>query len=120
MVACQLLPTLSQHQINVARAVLVNQSTYQAAADRYGGTRQAAHKTTTAVWVAYERFKAAERAAEARAYADLPEGWERVTLDAPSELIEQIRKQLETYQENTPKPSPGRRKKTRPADGEPG
>lgn len=117
---CQLVPNLSEHQVSVARAVLVEELTYQAAAERYGGTRQAAHKTTTTVWGVYERFKAAERVSQGFGDDPLPNGWECITINAPSELIEQIRRQLKTYQEKAATPFRGAPKKPRPADGDPG
>jgi hypothetical protein len=116
----QLVPTLSERRIQVARSVLVDASTYQAAADRFGGTRQDAHKATAAVWTAYERYQAAERTRQASDETTLPEGWQRVTLDAPIELIEQLRKKIAKYQENTLEPAGGRPKKTRSTEGEPG
>lgn len=107
----QLVPKLSELGTDVARAVLVDGSTYQAAADRFGGTRQNAHKATTAVWEAYERFR-------------------RATLGAPSELIEQLRAKLQEEQDvgktsgdtrGSRRAGPkNRQKKTRPANGEPG
>jgi hypothetical protein len=122
--------TFSARRVDVARAVLVEGSTYQAAADRFGGTRQDAHKATTIVWAAHERYQAAERAKLAGQEAPLPEGWERVTLDAPTELIEQLRQKLQEYARDAKategdassrsKIAGSRRKKTRPANGEPG
>jgi hypothetical protein len=125
-----LLPTLSTRRTEVARAVLVDGSTYQEAADKFGGSRQDANKATVAVWDAYERYLATERAMIAGHEATLPKGWACVRLDAPAELIEQLREKLQVYQAEATAPadvsagnggkSGTRRKKTRPADGEPG
>lgn len=108
----RLVPNLSGLRIDVARAVLVDGSTYQAAADQFGGTRQNAHKATTTVWDAYERFQ-------------------RVALDVSPEVLELLRStntSPDTVEVSSGDTGPGEnrkdepesRKKTRPAKGEPG
>lgn len=93
-VVSALLPSLSGKRLQAARAVLVDGATYQASADRFGGTRQGIYKATRTVWMAYEHYQVA-KLVEHSAY--LPEGWVRVQIEGPVELIEKFRDEVRAY-----------------------
>jgi hypothetical protein len=99
-----LLPSITGPKRDAARAVMVDRVTYKAACtttEGYAATPQALNQVTGRIWTVYERYKAAEETRKAEATATLPPGWERVTLDAPAELIEQFRKKIEAARKKT-------------------
>jgi hypothetical protein len=75
---------ISEERIKAARMALVDQMTLQAVGDIFGWSRQAVGFCVNAVW---EKFAAYQESLTAQVGSDLPEGYERVTLVAPKELI---------------------------------
>jgi hypothetical protein len=91
-----LLPNVGAARLDMARDVLVEGKTYQEAADKCGSTRQAATKVINAVWKEYERYEAAKETE--RQERITREGWQCIELDAPNELVAQIRALIDGYQ----------------------
>lgn len=75
---------ISEERIKAARMALVDQMTLQAVGNIFGWTRQAVGFCVNAVW---EKFQAYQQSLTAQAGNGVPEGFERVTLVAPKELI---------------------------------
>jgi hypothetical protein len=98
-----LMPNIIGPKRDAARAVMVDRKTYKDACKTTEGDLipQALNYITGRIWMVYERYKAAEEVRKAEAAATLPPGWERVTLDAPAELIEQFRKKIEAARKKT-------------------
>lgn len=89
-----LLPLLriSQPRIAAARAVLVDGRTWQSVADEHGWKKQSTGDAVNVVWREFERYQETQKAASDNLM--LPPGWERVTLVAPSYLIDRFRVQI--------------------------
>ncbi|MDD5581370.1 MAG: TrfB-related DNA-binding protein [Methylobacter sp.] len=94
------LLNISDERITAARAVLVDGVTYQVAADQFGWKRQATGNAVNAVLRILQRYNESQKAT-ANAEILLPDGWERVTLIAPSYLIPKFRGEIA---EATPQP----------------
>ncbi|WP_217426465.1 TrfB-related DNA-binding protein [Candidatus Methylobacter favarea] len=88
------LLNISDDRVSAARAVLVDDDTYQVVAQRYEWSRQAVGDAVNVVWRTLQRYQAA---ANTTANIAIPEGWEQVTLIAPRELIAKFRKELDRY-----------------------
>lgn len=84
---------ISSDRIAAARAVLVDGLTYQAVGDQFGWTRQAAGDAVNIVWRTLQRYHESQKAT-ANAGMSLPDGWEQVTLIAPSYLIPKFRGEI--------------------------
>ena len=84
---------ISDDRMAAARTVLVDGLTYQAAGDRFGWTRQAAGDSVDVVWRTLQRYHESQKAAVNTALS-LPDGWEQVTLIAPSYLIPKFRGEI--------------------------
>ena len=84
---------ISEDRMAAARAVLVDGLTYQAAGDRFGWTRQAAGDAVDVVWRTLQRYHESQKAA-VNTGTSLPDGWEQVTLIAPSYLIPKFRDEI--------------------------
>ena len=84
---------ISDDRMTAARAVLVDNQTYQAVGDQFGWTRQAVGGAVDSVWRTLQRYHESQKAV-ANADASLPDGWERVTLIAPSYLIPKFRNDI--------------------------
>lgn len=88
-----LLDNIAKERIEAARMVLVDGQSMPGVAVIFGWTRQAVYQCVGAVWAFFEKYNRSRRA-EAIAQMELPPGWERVTLVAPSAMIAQFREQL--------------------------
>lgn len=75
---------ISEERIKAARMALVDQMTWKEVGDIFGWKRQAVGFCVKAVW---EKFGAYQESLAAQVGSDLPDGFERVTLIAPKELI---------------------------------
>jgi hypothetical protein len=84
---------ISSDRMAAARAVLVDGLTYQAVGDQFGWTRQAAGDAVNIVWRTLQRYHESQKAT-ANAGMSLPDGWEQVTLIAPSYLIPKFRGEI--------------------------
>lgn len=98
---------ISDDRIRAARAVLVDDLTYQAVAAEFGWTRQAVGDVVNVIWATTERYREAQKAA---ASVGVPEGWEQVTLIAPSYLVDKFRDEIAQISAGAEKKSRGRRK----------
>lgn len=90
-----LADSLSADRIEAARLVMVEGLSNQEAADRFGVTRQAIWKTVGRLWEtlrAYREARAIEEVALARV---LPRGWKRVTVSAPSAIVDRFEAEAE-------------------------
>lgn len=87
------LLNISDDRVTAARAVLVDSLTYQAVGDQFGWTRQAVGDAVGIVWRTLERYHESQKAT-ANAGLSLPDGWEQVTLIAPSYLIPKFRGEI--------------------------
>jgi predicted DNA-binding protein YlxM (UPF0122 family) len=101
---------ISDDRISAARAVLVDDLTYQTVADQFGWTRQAVGDIVNVVWGTLERYRESQKAAE-NAGVSLPEGWERVTLIAPSYLVDKFRDEIAQVSAGAVKKSRGKKKR---------
>lgn len=99
-----LLSAFSPERRSAARAFLVDGKTLQLAAQENGfKTRQAVNGSVVAIWNVHEQYNEALRIRAAAEAADLPAGWEKVTLVAPSHLIAEFRMKIaEAATEATP------------------
>jgi hypothetical protein len=84
---------ISDDRVDAARAVLVDDSTYQTVADQFGWSRQAVGDAVNIVWRTLQRYHESQKAT-ANAGLSLPDGWEQVTLIAPSYLIPKFRGEI--------------------------
>lgn len=75
---------ISEDRKKAARMALVDQMTLQSVGNVFGCTKQAVADCTTRVW---REFEAYQQSLNAQRAGELPEGWERVTLVAPKELV---------------------------------
>jgi predicted DNA-binding protein YlxM (UPF0122 family) len=100
---------ISDERIMAARAVLVEDLTYQAVADQFGWTRQAVGDAVKVVWATLQRYHESQKAV-ASAGMELPEGWEQVTLIAPSYLIAKFRNEIAQVSTQPAKKSRGGKK----------
>ncbi len=84
---------ISPERIEAARAVLVQGLTLQSVGERYGWSRQSVGDAVASVWRTLESYRESQRLAS---LADtlLPPGWDRVTLIAPTQLIERFRNEI--------------------------
>jgi len=91
------LKNISADRVKAARLVLVDDMTHAAAAQviNLGWTRQA---VADCVRVVARRFAAFQKAnAIAQSDRSIPEGWERITLVSPRELIPRFYAQIAAY-----------------------
>lgn len=84
---------ISADRVDAARAALVDGQTLQVIGDRYGWARQSVGDAVNSVWRTLQSYHESQRAA-ANSGAMLPPGWERVTLIAPSHLIDKFRDEI--------------------------
>lgn len=78
------LRNISDDRKRAARMALVDDMTLQGIGNIFGWSRQAVSICVNTVW---REFQAYQESLHAQQRGHLPEGWERVTLVAPSELI---------------------------------
>lgn len=89
-----LMKNLSDDRLDAARAALVAGESFAVIAPRHGWkSRQAVGSVVAAVWDKHLQFQEAMRLMGG--LEDLPEGWERVTIDAPKELVSKFLVQVE-------------------------
>lgn len=83
---------LSEERIAAARMVMVENKTYQEAADLYGWNRPNVYSAVKAVWERYQIFKQSLPAdlSMQSLTAPIPSGWERQVVIAPKELMAKI------------------------------
>ncbi len=91
--AVQPLLHISQDRIDAARAALVDGRTHQAIAAPHGWTRQAVNDAVTVVWNVLRDYRVAQSKSENSGLL-LPPGWEKITLIAPTALIEKFRAEI--------------------------
>lgn len=116
---------ISTERIAVAYAHLVGGKSLRTVADEAGCSHQAVSKASSIVWTTFEKYCAAQAAAD-QTDSHVPPGWEQVTLIAPSHLVpifrEEIAAAAEAMQTITLTPTeashtrPGGRKKARNAN----
>ena len=82
-------------RVEVARLVLVEGLTHEAAGQRYGLSRVNVTMLMAAVAKSYERHQRAQAEADQAVAALLPPGWERATVVAPRQLLERLRAEVE-------------------------
>jgi hypothetical protein len=102
------LMSISKDRQDAARMALVDGQTLQGIGNIYKLTRQAVGSSVSAVWKVYERWQESQRAAAAASEA-IPEGWERITIIAPSELIAKFRSEVTQAAGGTPIKTPARK-----------
>lgn len=92
--AVEPLLKIKTERIKAARLVLVDGMTYEGAAKviGLGWTRQAVNDCVRVVWREFQAFQKASVAAQTN--KTIPEGWEQITLVAPSELIPEFYAQI--------------------------
>lgn len=88
-----LLPNIREDRCAAARAALVDGETLAVIAEKYGWSRQAVNTLVNTFCDALTRYHEAQRAT-ANAGVLLPPGWEKVTLIAPSRLIDKFRAEI--------------------------
>jgi len=89
------LLTMSDERKEIARLSLVDGLTYQVIADRYGCSRQAVGDAISVAWRKHESYLAAQQAAaKSESGLIIPEGWEQVTLIAPSFLVAKFKNEI--------------------------
>lgn len=105
------LVAISQQRIEAARLVLVEGMTYAEAANHIGlgWTRQAVNDCIQHVWKQFQKYQESRSA-----NAEVPSGWEQVTLTAPKELIANFYKQIADAALNAPAGKPAPKKKNKP------
>ena len=96
------LSGMTEDRIKGARAALVDNVKLVDIANLYGWqNKQDVAGAVNTVWKIYQRLKISLRVAEEAGFRyseetpDLPEGWRRVTLDAPEYLIEIFKAEIE-------------------------
>lgn len=82
---------ISEERIKAARMALVDQMTLQGVGSIFGWSRQAVGDCVGVVWREFQAYQESQNAQDA---GHLPEGWERVTLVAPKELIQSFYGQI--------------------------
>lgn len=96
-----LLKNISQERGDAARAALVDGDTLAVIAARHSCSRQAVNEVVGTFWDALTRYQEAQRTAENQGLL-LPPGWEKITMIAPSYLIEKWRAELAAAGTATP------------------
>jgi len=95
------LTGMSEDRIKAARAALVDNVKLVDIGKLYGWQKQGVGSAVNIVWKIFERVKESLRVAEQEGISpagqpsDLPEGWRRVTLEAPEHLIEMFKAEIE-------------------------
>lgn len=84
---------ISDERIEAAYSALVLGETLRVIAGRFGWSPQAVHDASGVVWRTFEKYQEG-----ANAQADLPEGWEVVTLRAPKALADKFRAELAAFE----------------------
>lgn len=95
------LMSISKDRQDAARMALVDGQTLQGIGNIYKLTRQAVGSSVSAVWKVYERWQESQRAA-ATVSEVIPEGWERITIIAPSQLIAKFKSEVAQVAGGTP------------------
>lgn len=102
------LMSISKDRQDAARMALVDGQTLQGIGNIYKLTRQAVGSSVSAVWKVYERWQESQRAT-ATISEDIPEGWEQITIIAPSELIAKFKSEVAQAAGETPIKSTARK-----------
>lgn len=102
------LMTISKERQDAARMALVDGQTLQGIGNIYKLTRQAVGKSVSDVWKVYERWQKSQRTAE-RAIENIPEGWERISIIAPREMIAKFKSEVSRATAGTPAEKPPRK-----------
>ena len=95
------LSGMSDDRIKAARAALVDNVKLVDVGKLYGWQKQGVGSAVNIVWKIFQRVKESLRVAEEEGVRysdgspDLPDGWKRVTLDAPEYLIEIFKAEIE-------------------------
>lgn len=84
---------ISAERIEASRSALVGGLPLKEIAERYGWTKQAVSDSASKVLKVMERYRESQRVSSGLG-AELPLGWEQVTLIAPTHLIEQFRQEI--------------------------
>jgi hypothetical protein len=87
------LMSISKDRQDAARMALVDGQTLQGIGNIYKLSRQAVGSSVSAVWKVYERWQESQRTVAASS-ENIPEGWERITIIAPSELIAKFKSEV--------------------------
>lgn len=91
---------ISQERIAAAQRALVQGHKYNDIANDYNWSKQAVGSAVDAVWTAFDKYKASQRAANSAGMI-LPAGWEQVTVIAPSHLIKEFQEKIARELEKT-------------------
>ena len=95
------LSGMSEDRIKAARAALVDNVKLVDVGKLYGWQKQGVGSAVNIVWKIFQRVKESLRVADEAGFKysddtpDLPDGWKRVTLDAPEYLIEIFKSEIE-------------------------
>ena len=95
------LSGMSDDRIKAARAALVDNVKLVDVGKLYGWQKQGVGSAVNIVWKIFQRVKESLRVAEEEGFRysdgppDLPDGWKRVTIDAPEYLIEIFKAEIE-------------------------
>jgi len=84
---------ISDERVKAARGALVEGLTLQVLGQRFGWTRQAVGDAVSTVWRTLETYRESQRLASS-ADTVLPPGWVKVTLIAPTHLIERFKTEI--------------------------
>jgi hypothetical protein len=89
---CPLL-NISEDSVRMARSVLVDGKSLRVVAAAEGCSFQFVDKNTQVRFESVERYQEARRIAKADG-VQIPPGWERVTVIAPTDVIEKFKEEL--------------------------
>lgn len=92
------LSGISDKRVTAARLHLVDGETYQIVSDRFGWSRAAVAGCVNTVWAKWQALE--QSRAIAPEVRRLPEGWERVTVIVPRELIPRIQRMIAEHADN--------------------
>lgn len=107
---------ISADRIDAARLALVDGQTLQAVGDHYKWSRQAVGDAVNIVWKTLETYHQAQQAG-ATAGANLPPGWQQVTLAAPKSMISRFRAEIAEVVASEGKPLANSKSQTRTRKG---
>lgn len=99
-----LLKNISEDRRRAAYLNMVEGKTFSEAAEPFNWSRQSAYQAAKAVWAVFERYSQAQSLAADDGTMP-PPGWEKVTLVAPTTLLEDFRAAIAEAAANLPSAS---------------
>lgn len=85
----------SEAHLQIALRVLVQRHSGQAVANDYGISRQQVAKIAARVWDGFEAWQTSQANADEATESEVPAGWVRATIIAPSGMVRRWREELE-------------------------